>query len=356
VPFLAAEIPSHENGDLAADGLSVTWRLRQGVQWSDSTPFTADDVRFTYEYITNPAIDSPAAAAYEQVEQVEVLDEHTVRVSFRTPDPAWAVPFVGRYGLILPRHMFEAYSNDTYREAPANTMPVGTGPYRVVSFAPQEVLFLGDRLVETNRVLYEPNPTFRPAQAADMPSFGLVELQGWGLPDMSASAVLENGTADYVYDLHVQDEELQRMEAKGQGTVNINFGSKLLLIELNTVDPARVSGALPHPIFEDAQVRQAVSAAIDREAIINTIYGRTARPTSNVLVAPEEYRSPNTSSTFAPARAEALLAESGWNDTNGDGVRERDGEPLRIVYQASDEPLSLAIMQLVRQNLGACTC
>jgi peptide/nickel transport system substrate-binding protein len=100
-------------------------------------------------------------------------------------------------------------------------------------------------------------------------------------------------------------------------------------------------------------VRQAVSAAIDREAIINTIYGRTARPTSNVLVAPEEYRSPNTSSTFAPARAEALLAESGWNDTNGDGVRERDGEPLRIVYQASDEPLSLAIMQLVRQNLGA---
>ncbi len=350
VPFLAAEIPSRENGAVAADGMSVTWKLRQDVQWSDGVPFTASDVKFTVEYITNPAVASHAAVAYDLVEQVEILDEYTVRVRFTDPNPAWAVPLVGRYGLILPQHLFEAYTGDKYREAPANDMPVGTGPYTLVSFSPQEVLFLEDRLVATNRIVYEPNPGFR---AADTLSFGQIEVMGWGMPDLSASAVLENGTADYVPNLQVGDVLLQSMQSDGQGVADINFGSRLLLLELNTSDPNQGGGVLPHPIFDDLRVRQAVSLAIDREEIVSAIFGDTARLTSNVLLAPDAYASPNTTVTFDPARARALLDQAGWRDTDADGVRDRSGAPLRVVYQYLNDPLAVLVMQSIQQNLEA---
>jgi peptide/nickel transport system substrate-binding protein len=346
VPFLAAEIPSRANGGLAADGMSVTWQLRSDVVWSDGTPFTAADVRFTYDYITNPAVAGHAAVAYEAVEQVEIIDDHTVRVQFNAPTPAWAVPFVGRYGLILPQHIFAEYNGANYAEAPANNLPVGTGPYRVVSFEPQEVLFLGDRLVETNKVVYVPNERFR---EPDNPYFSRVELHGWGLPELSAQAVLVSGTDDYVYDVQLTDDQLQALETLGEGVATINFGRKLLLLELNSIDPDDPSGTQPHPIFSDPEVRQALNLAIDREAIVQDIFGRAGRPVNTILPALEAEAA--SAAEFDPQAAAALLAAAGWRDSDGDGVRERDGQPLRVRYTHDTGPLSTAVAALVQQRL-----
>ena len=87
-PVLAAEIPSRENGGLAADGRSVVWRLKKGVTWHDGQPFTADDVVFNWQYAIDPAAATITAGAYENL-KLEKIDAHTVRVVFAKPTPFW---------------------------------------------------------------------------------------------------------------------------------------------------------------------------------------------------------------------------------------------------------------------------
>ena len=116
VPMLAAEIPDMENGGVAADGKSVTWKLKTGVQWHDGQPFTADDVVFNWEYASDPATAATTIGSYQDIE-VEKIDSFTVRVRFAKPTPFWA----GRAnGLIIPKHLFEPYKGANSREAPAN--------------------------------------------------------------------------------------------------------------------------------------------------------------------------------------------------------------------------------------------
>src|SRR6266403_2820332 len=136
VPVLAAEIPEIENGGIAPDGMSVTWKLKKDVQWHDGRPFTADDVVFNWEYASDPATAAVTIGSYQDV-KVEKLDPLTVRVLFEKPTPFWA----GRANSpIIPKHLFEAYKGANSREAPANLKPVGTGPYRFVDFKPGDLV------------------------------------------------------------------------------------------------------------------------------------------------------------------------------------------------------------------------
>src|SRR3954462_8663398 len=96
-PILAAEIPSLQNGGLAADAKSVTWKLKPGVKWHDGKPFTADDVVFNWEYATDPATAAVSTGSYTDV-TVEKIDDLTIRVLFKVPTPFWANAFVGAYG------------------------------------------------------------------------------------------------------------------------------------------------------------------------------------------------------------------------------------------------------------------
>ena len=133
VAFLAAEIPSLENGGVARDGRSVTWKLKEGIKWADGKLFSADDVLFTFEYASNPEVGTTSSATYEIVERVEVVDDHTVTVHFKDVNPAWALAFVGVNGMIIPRHLFEPYNNANALDAPANLEAVvGAGRGGVV--------------------------------------------------------------------------------------------------------------------------------------------------------------------------------------------------------------------------------
>src|SRR6516225_4012091 len=135
VPVLAAEIPDLENGGVAGDGMSVTWKLKQGVQWHDGRPFTADDVVFNWEYASDPTTAATTIGDYRDA-TVEKIDPLSIRIRFEKPTPFWATLFVATGGMIIPKHLFEPNKGANSRDAPANLKPVGTGPYKFVEFTP----------------------------------------------------------------------------------------------------------------------------------------------------------------------------------------------------------------------------
>ncbi|SRR5579883_1567380 len=343
IPFLAAEIPSVENGGLARDGKSVIWKLKQGIKWSDGQPFSAQDVVFTYKFLSNPSVGATTTGFYEAVKSVEAVDNYTVKVTFKDANPAWGLVFVGQNGLILPRHLFLKYSGSNSREAPGNLRPVGTGPYRVVDFKPGDM------------IIYEANPFFREAH---QPLFKRVELKGGGDATSAARAVLQTGDVDFAWNLQVEVPVLKQLEAAGKGKLDIVFGGLAERIFLNQTDPnkatkdgERSSIQFPHPFFTDKKVRQALSYAIDRDTINQQLYGPTGRPISNTLIAPDVYNSLNTTYKFDLKQAAALLDEAGWKVSNGNGIRTKNGVELSVLFQTGVNPLRQKAQQIIKQAL-----
>jgi peptide/nickel transport system substrate-binding protein len=337
-PVLAAEIPSVENGGLSADGRSVTWKLKRGVKWHDGQDFTADDVVFTAEYSRNPAVGATTSGSYQGLNVVKV-DDYTVRVEFERPTPFWADAFVATAGVIIPRHLFANFNGPNSRDAPTNLRPVGTGAYRFVSFAP------GDTLrAEANPNYHKPNRPF----------FDTIEIKGGGDAVSAARAVLQTADFDYAWNLQVEDEILQRLEAAGRGRVNIVEGGNIEFIQLNATDPnvevngERSSITTQHPAFRDPAVRQAMALLVDRESISRFIYGRGGPATPNFLNNPPRFRSPNMRMEFNVARANEILDRAGWARGQG-GIRQKDGVRLRFVFQTSVNAPRQRTQQIIRQ-------
>src|SRR5215471_12684256 len=180
VPILATDVPSVSAGTLAKDLTWVTWRLKRGVSWHDGKPFTADDVVFTWEYVSDPATAAVSSGVYKEVKRVEKVDPYAVRVVFLEPVPFWARPFVTNLGLIIPRHLFDAFRGAKSRDAPANLKPVGTGPYKFVDFKPGDI------------VRGEINPKYH---ESNRPYFDAIEMKGGGDAVSAARAVLQ--TAEF---------------------------------------------------------------------------------------------------------------------------------------------------------------
>src|SRR5215211_3787857 len=356
VPFLAAEIPSLENGEVAADARSVTWKLKQGVQWSDGEPFTADDVLFTYEYISNPDVASTSTPSYSMVDRVEVVDDYTLTVHFKDVNPAWSVPFVGVQGMIIPRHIFADWAGANASEAPANLIPVGTGPYRGLEYRTEDVLVIGEDAVSTIKVIYEANPLYRDQ---DKPYFSRVELQGGGGDALFAVQAIEDDLADFAWNAQADNATLDALEADAKHSAIISNDAFTERIMINFTDPnsetaggERSSLEYPHPFLTDKRVRQALSLAVDREAI-SEFYGRGGQVTTNLLVAPPALDSPNTEAygEFNLEKAAALLDEAGWVDTEGDGVRDKDGDKMSLVFLTSISTARQAAQEIVKTAL-----
>ena len=343
IPLLAETIPTVDNDGVAADGKSVIWKLKQDLKWSDGEPFTAEDVVFTYDFLSNPQVGAVSAGTYDVVANVEAIDDYTVKVNFKEVNPAWSLVFVGGEGMILPQHIYEPYSGANAREAPANLKPIGTGAYRVVDFRP------GDT------VIYEPNPEFRQVEQL---GFERVELKGGGDATSAARAVLQTGDADFAYNLQVEAPVLDKLAAAGQGKVVSNYGALMERILINHSDPNRVAPSgerssleFSHPFLSDRTVRQALALAVDRDTIAKQLYGVTGKATANFLVAPPEYVSSNTSYEFNPEKAKDLLDQAGWKDSNGNGTRDKNGVEMQMVFQTSVNPLRQKTQAVVKQGL-----
>ncbi|KGT81209.1 peptide ABC transporter substrate-binding protein [Bradyrhizobium japonicum] len=324
IPCLAAEIPTKANGSLAADGMSVIWKLKQGVKWHDGKPFTADDVVFTWAYAADLATAAYSTGSYKDI-TVEKIDDHTVKVLFKAPTPFWADPFVGSVGQILPKHHFGDYAGAKSREAPGNLKPVGTGPYKFVEFKP------GD-LIRAER-----NPDYH---VKNQPHFDTLEVKGGGDAVSAARTVLQTGEYDYAWNLLVEEEVLKRMEASGKGKVDITPSGNVEFIILNTTDPwtevdgERSSVKTKHPTLSDPVVRKAFNLLIDREAIQKFIYGRGGIATASFVNQPQQFKSGKLTYAFDVDKANKILDDAGWK-RGADGIREKDGKKLKYVFQTS---------------------
>ena len=323
-PTLAAEIPDLENGGLAKDGKSVIWKLKQGVQWHDGTPFTADDVVFNWQYAADPATAATTVGSYKDA-KVEKVDDHTVRVLFAKPTPFWADAFVGVRGMIIPKHLFADYMGTKSRDAPTNLKPIGTGPYKFVDFKPGDMV-----RGEINANYHLPN----------RPYFDTIEMKGGGDAVSAARAVLQTGEYDYAWNMQVEDEILLRLEKGGKGRTGITAGGFIEHIQLNSTDPwtevdgERSSMKTKHPLLSDKSVRQALGLLVDRKSVENYIYGRTGVATGNFVNNPKKFVSPNTKWEFNIDKANQVLEEAGWRK-GPDGIRAKDGKKLKFVYQTS---------------------
>jgi peptide/nickel transport system substrate-binding protein len=339
VSVLAAEIPSVENGGLAEDGSSVTWKLKQGVKWHDGRPFTADDCVFTWEYAADPATAAVTIGSYQNVKVVKI-DDHTVRVEFPKPTPFWADAFVGAFGMVIPQHLFEPYKGAKSREAPTNLSPVGTGPYLFVDFKPGDL------------VQGKINPNY---YMENRPYFDAIEMKGGGDAVSAARAVLQTGEYDFAWNMQVEDEILKRMEVNGKGQVVILPAGGIEHILLNNTDPwkevdgERSSIKTKHPYLRDPAVRDALNLLVDRASVHKFIYGRTGEDSANFLIAPDKFASKNTHYEFNVDKAIRLLNDAGWKPGT-DGVREKDGVKLQAVYQTSINAPRQKTQEIVKQT------
>jgi len=323
-PILAAEIPSLENGGLAKDGLSVTWKIKPGVKWHDGMPLTADDLVFNWEYARDPATAAVTAGSYNTI-KVEKIDDLTIKVIFAKPSPFFADPFVGNNGMIIPKHLFAEFSGAKSRQAPTNLKPVGTGPYLFKEFLPGDLV---------SGVI---NPNYH---QPGRPYFDAIEMKGGGDAVSAARAVLQTGEYDMSWNLQVEDEVLTRLESTGKGKVRITDGGSIEHIQCNFTDPnveidgEKSSIKTKHPSLSDPAVRQAISLLVDKDSVHKFIYGRTGEATANFIYNPKRFASTTTKYEFNVDKAIAVLDAAGWKP-GPDGIRAKDGVQLKYLYQTS---------------------
>jgi peptide/nickel transport system substrate-binding protein len=324
---------------LAADGKSVTYKLKPGVKWSDGQPFTADDVIFTWQYVTDPQTGAVTAGVYQNIAAIDKIDDYTVKISFKSVTPGWYTVFSATNGCVIPKHAFNEFKGTKAKDAPINLAPIGTGPYKVQEFKP------GDSIT------WVINENYR---EANKPSFDTIQLKGGGDAPSAARAVLQTGDYDFAWNLQVEWSVLNQLKTSGsKGDLNITPGASCERVIVNFTDPnkdvdgERSSIQAPHPFQVDPKIRQAYALLVDRDTIVKSLYGDTGVATANLLVAPAAVASKNTKYEFNPDKAAALLDEAGWKK-GSDGVREKGGVKMSVVFQTSVNSLRQKEQQIIK--------
>ncbi|WP_299148742.1 peptide ABC transporter substrate-binding protein [uncultured Tateyamaria sp.] len=343
VPFLASEIPTVGNGGVSEDLTSITWKIAEGMVWSDGTPVTSADVKFTADYCMHPEGGCAQAAFFDGVENVEAVDDMTIKVTFNQPKPNPYGPFVGGQSPIIQAAQFADCLGAKAPECTeANFNPIGTGPFVVDDFRPNDV------------IQFSANDNYRdPAK----PAFASVTFKGGGDAAAAGRSVLETGEFDYAWNLQLAPDVIARMESAGKGKAIAGFGPLVERLEMNMTDPSpnlaegeRSTIAHPHPILSDIRVREALSKAIDRELLVEVGYGQAGKVTCDLVPAPEMFAGGDQHCYAQDLEgAKALLEEAGWTDTDGDGIRDKDGMKLELLYQTSTNAVRQDFQALIKQ-------
>ncbi|MFN3978888.1 MAG: ABC transporter substrate-binding protein [Caldilinea sp.] len=337
-PVSGAFVPEgsmSERWEVSDDGLVWTFHLRDGVTWSDGEPVDAADFKFTYDAIASDLVETPRKSSVELIESIEVIDPLTIQVTFKQVK----CDGLGDLGLgWLPSHLFapdfsDVMTND-YNQAPS----VSAGPFVFQSWTRDD-----------NTILTRNESYWEGAPYMDGMIYRVVPDSGTRLAQLLSGEIDTTG---------LEPAQLSSVE----GNPNINVYSfqddGYDYIGLNLANPANPQpgkdeeGNLieqdPHPILSDRNVRKAIAHALDYKTIIDSVYlGRGYQIASNVLPAVEWAHDPSIEPyAYDPELASQLLEEAGWVDSNGDGVREKDGVELKLVLVTNAG-------NKVREDLGA---
>jgi peptide/nickel transport system substrate-binding protein len=303
VPLLASEVPTLDNRGVVLrqdGGMDVTWKLRPNITWHDGTPLTSADVKFTVDAINDPAYNPESTDGFDRISSVDTPDPLTAIVHYNEVYAPYALQFIRG---LFPRHVLQG--RDIDRAADYNRAPLGTGPYRVAEWKSGEYIRLervpdywrGSQYPHIKQILFRfiPNTNTRINQLKS----GEVHL-----------------VAMFPWDKH------REVEAIPGVTVHRTPGNAYEHVTLNE---RRVPG------FRDPQVRKALLHAIDRDTLVSAILDGLAPVTHGAIQAVSwAYTADVTTYSFDVARAKSLLDTAGWRDSNGDGIRDKDGQPLKF--------------------------
>ncbi|MBI4353535.1 MAG: peptide-binding protein [Candidatus Omnitrophica bacterium] len=298
-----------ESWEVKDGGLRIVFYLRKNVKWQDGEPFTAADVEFTYQKLTDPRIPTPYGGDFEKVVSLAVKDPYTVEVVYKEPFS----PGLASWGMgILPRHLLLHENLPATRFSRA---PIGTGPYLLKQWKSQDQL-----LLQANPRYFEGRPLI------DRYVYRII-------PDQATTFLeLQTENVDFV--------NLSPLQFKRQ-TDTPFFRRKYQKLKIPSFGYAYIGYNLLSPLFADKKARQAVGMAINKKDIIDVTLLGFGRPATGPFL-PESwaYHPGVRESAFHPERAKALLEEAGWSDTDGDGWLDKDGRKFSftiLTNQGNDQ-------------------
>ncbi|MBI3626315.1 MAG: peptide-binding protein [Candidatus Rokubacteria bacterium] len=351
IPNITSDGSSHEVGGLIYDGLikrdkdlnlvpslaeswqvsrdcrTLTFKLRKNAKWHDGRPFTAEDVRFTYETMINPQTPTAYKEDFVQVKKLEVVDPYTLRITYAKPY-AQALESWGMW--VLPKHLLAPYvAGGRLREAPQNRRPIGNGAYRFVEWKSGEKVVL-----VANADYFEGKPYLSRVVYRIIPSQATIflELKAKGVDFAGLTAIQFKRQTDYP----AFNKAYRKYQYPGNAYTYLGFNLK-------------------DPRFADRRVRQAFAHAIDKQELIGgVLLGLGREATGPYKPGTWAYNPDVAKFPYDPDRAKQLLAEAGWKDTNGDGVVSKDGQPFAftiLTNQGNEERKKVA--EIIQQRLRA---
>ncbi|PYI53136.1 peptide-binding protein [Paenibacillus flagellatus] len=303
VPDLAVGQPTFSD-----DKLTMTIKLRNDVKFSDGKPVTADDVVFTYSIPINPDYTGPRKGAFEKMQKIEKVDDTTVKITFKEPHAGYIDMMIYN---ILPQHLLKDVPVKEMDKSPFFKQPVGSGPYKLtewkqgqyLSFVRNENYYNGKPAIEkvTAKIIPDANAMMAQLQTG--------EINVIGVPADNLAAIEQyTKTNDKI--------KLQKGIA----------GSQYLFVAWN----------LNNPLFQDKKVRQALTMAIDRKGIVDSVVeGQGKVVNSQTPPTYWTYTDNVPKFEFNADKAKQLLAEAGWKDTNGDGTLDKDGKNFEFEMQVN---------------------
>jgi peptide/nickel transport system substrate-binding protein len=345
-PELAAELPTVENGGVAVDeeagSMSVTWKMRQDVQWQDGQPVTADDVLFTWNAIQDPNTGS-WIPGIDSIDSVEKVDQYTFKVNYSAIYPGYLTQFGGEQLAIWPAHYCDATQGFVAWDC--GRKPLSDGPFVLQDW------------VEGDHMTFLKNDKY---YAAGKPEIEKVTVQV--VPDDSVrKTMMQQGDADI--DMWINVNTINDLKDSQVAKVSLSPSDRFVMrLFMNEAAKGSIDAeTAPHPILSDVRVRQAIRQAIDVDTINKEIFLGLGHPQWTEFFRPPYNKCDVPRPTYDPEAAKALLEEAGWTDTNNDGVREchgcasaEEGYEMHmefITYSEYGEPLKLT-QQLIAEMLG----
>jgi len=331
-PVLVKEMPTAETGGISPDGKVITLKLRDDLVWSDGTPLTSADFLFTYQMLLDPKNAVASTYPYDQLEKLETPDERTVVMTFKEPFAPWQATF---WKGIVPAHILQPVfqQEGTLDNAAWNRDPkVGCGPFALAEwqsgsfarFVANEKYWLGRPNLDEIFVRFVPD-------------------------DASQVAALKAGDGDL--GTFIAYSDIPDLEAAGVKMVNVFSGyNEGLYFYLGHQVGGEPRG---HPALQDVRVRQAIALATNRAGLCqDLLLGLTVPAATDWDNTP--WVDPSIEPwPYDPERAKALLDEAGWKDSNGDGVRDKDGVELVLKYGTTTREVRKDTQAIFQQQLAA---
>jgi peptide/nickel transport system substrate-binding protein len=306
-----------ESWESSDDGLTYTYTLREGLLWSDGEPLTADDVAWTIN--TSVEQEWTNHIATTQNLTAEAVDERTIRISSAVPDPK--LPTMDVY--IVPRHIWEEQAPDGETVVGYEALDgVGSGPFVLEEYREEQFV----RMVANDNYW------------AGRPTVDEVRFQVFTNADAMVAA-LQQGELDAAH--NIPPASVESLDAAENIEVVAGYQGSFDELAIN----GGAAEGQPHPALLDIEVRRAVNHAIDREALIEDVLAGQGEPATTISVSADPKWIPDIPEDelfdYDPARANQILDDAGYLDTDNDGVREMPdgGDPLLFRHAVNSDSI-----------------